>query len=97
MGMDAVLSHITFVVANPKFHTGCRTHPSRYLQRLFINPRCPSGVVPTEAASTDVLPNEVTNAPKREAPVTILETGNSKVGEHLSVAEVGSGKEPTFL
>ena len=63
---------------------------------VFINPRCPPGVVPTEAAPTDVHLDEVMNAPEREAPVTIHETDNSKAGEPLSVAEVGSGKEPTF-
>ena len=63
---------------------------------FFINPRCTLGVVPAEAASIDVHPDEVTNASKREASVTVLETDNSKVGEHLSTAEVGSGKEPAF-
>ena len=63
---------------------------------FFINPRFPPGVVPTEAASTDVHPDEVMNAPKREASVVVLETENSKARKHLSTAEVGSGKEPTF-
>ena len=62
----------------------------------FINPRCPPGTVPVEAASTDVLSNEETNAPEREAPVVVPETGNSKAGEHPFGAEVGLGKEPTF-
>ena len=56
----------------------------------------PPGAIPSEVASTDVHPDEVTNAPEREAPVAVLETGNSKVGEHLSAAEVGLGEEPTF-
>ena len=56
---------------------------------FFINPRCPLGAVPAEAASTDAHPDEVTNAPEREAPVAILETDNSKAGEPLSAAEVG--------
>ena len=34
---------------------------------FFINPRCPRGVVPTEAASIDVCPGEVANAPEKEA------------------------------
>ena len=38
----------------------------------------------------------MTNAPEREAPATVLETDNSKVGEHLSATKVGSGKEPAF-
>ena len=36
----------------------------------------------------------MTNAPKREAPTSVLETDNSEAGEHLSAAEVGSGNEP---
>ena len=39
----------------------------------------------------------MTNAPEREAPPAVLEMDNSKVGEHLSAVEVGSGKEPAFL
>ena len=96
MGMVVVLSHITFVVANPKFQTGYSTRPRRYLQSFFINPQCPPGIVPAEAASTDVIPNENTNAPEREAPVVVPEMDNSKVGEHPSASKVGSGKEPTF-
>ena len=38
----------------------------------------------------------MTNATEREALVVVLETGNSKEGEHLSTTEVRSGKEPTF-
>ena len=38
----------------------------------------------------------MTNEPEREAPIAVLEMENSKAGEHLSAAEVGSGKEPTF-
>ena len=89
MGMFVVLSHITFVVANLKFQTGCWTRPSRYLQSFFINPRCPQGTVPAEAASTDVLPDEGTNVPEREALVVVLETSNSKEGEHPLAAELG--------
>ena len=63
---------------------------------FFINPRCPLGVVPVEAASIDVRPSEVINAPEREAPTTVLETNNSEVDKHLSVAEVGSGNGPVF-
>ena len=63
---------------------------------FFINPRFPPGVVPSEAASIDVHPGEVTNVPEREAPAAVLETDNNKVGEHLSTAEVGSGKEHAF-
>ena len=91
-----MLSHITFLVATPKFQTGCWTRPSRYLQSFFINPRCPPGTVPAEAASTGVFPDEETNVPEREAPVVVPEMGNSKVGEHPPTADVGSGKDPTF-
>ena len=87
-------------------HNICGSHPkvldgmsdtSKSLSlEFFINPRCPLGVVPTEVASTDVHPDEVTNALKMEAPVVVLEMDNSKVSEHLSNAEVRSGKEPTF-
>ena len=63
---------------------------------FFINPRCPLGVVLVEAPSIDVRPGEVTNAPKREAPTTVLETDNSEVDKHLSVAEVGPGNELVF-
>ena len=38
----------------------------------------------------------MTNAPKREAPIVVLETDNNKADEPLSIVEVGSGKEPTF-
>ena len=38
----------------------------------------------------------MTNAPEKEAPVAVLETDNNKVGEHLFVVDVGSGKETTF-
>ena len=55
---------------------------------FFINPRCPPSIVPTEAASIDVLPGEATKAPKREALVTVLESNHSEASEHLSVFEV---------
>ena len=78
--------------------------PSRMLDtfkmlspEFFINPRCPLGAVPAEAASIDVFPSEVTNEPEREAPVAVLETDNSEAGEHLSTAEVGPGNEPVFF
>ena len=63
---------------------------------FFINPRCPPGVIPAEAASIDGHLDEVTNAPEREDPTTFLETENSKADEHLFTAEVGSGKEHAF-
>ena len=87
-------------------HNICGSHPevldgmsdtSKSLSlEFFINPRCPPGVFPTKVASTDVHPDEVMNAPKREAPAVVLETENSKARKHLSTAEVGLGKEPTF-
>ena len=33
--------------------------------KLFINPRCPPSVVPSEVASIDVHPGDVANAPER--------------------------------
>ena len=63
---------------------------------FFINPRCPPGVVPAEAASIDVRRGEMTNAPEKEAPAVVLEMDHSKVGKHLSAAEVRPGKEPAF-
>ena len=59
--------------------------------KFFINPQCPPGAVPTEVASIDVRPGEMTNAPEREAPTVVLETDNSEAGKHLSVVEVGPG------
>ena len=64
---------------------------------FFINPRCPLGAVLAEVASISVRPGEMTNAPEKEAPATVLKTDHSKVGEHLFVAEVEPGKEPAFL
>ena len=55
----------------------------------------PPGAVLVEVASINVHLDEVTNAPDREASVVVLETDNSKAGENLSAAKVGSGKEPT--
>ena len=63
---------------------------------FFINPRCPPGVVATEAVPTDVHSDEVTNALEREALIAVLEMGNSKAGEPLFAIEDGSGKEPTL-
>ena len=60
---------------------------------FFINPRCPPGDVPAEAASIHVCPGEVTNAQEREAPAAVLETDNSEAGEHLSAVRVGPGNE----
>ena len=39
----------------------------------------------------DVLSGEVMIGPEREVPLVVLEMDISKVGEHLSVAEVGLG------
>ena len=54
------------------------------------------GAIPAEAASMDVRLGEVTNAPEREALAAVLETDHSRVGDHLSAAEVGLGKESAF-
>ena len=78
-------------------HNICGSHPevldgmpdtSKPLSLEFFNPRCALGVVPAEAASTDVHPDEVTNALEMEAPVVVLETDNSKASEHLSTTKV---------
>ena len=62
----------------------------------FINPRCPPGAVPAEAATSDVFPSEAMINTKRDAPATVLGTNFSKVGEHLSTTEVRLGNEPDF-
>ena len=64
---------------------------------FYINPRCPPSVVPFEAACIDVLPGEMANVPKREAPASVIETNNSEAGEHLFAAEVRQGNEPVFF
>ena len=63
---------------------------------FFINPRCPPGAVPTEAATIDVRPSEAIITPKREALAADPRTDISEAGEHLSAAEVGLGNEPDF-
>ena len=65
-------------------------------QEFFINPRCPPGVIPAEAAPIGVHSGEMTNAPEKEASAAILVIDHSKVGEHLS-AEVEPSKKPAFL
>ena len=40
---------------------------------LFINPRCPPGVVPTKASTVDVCSGEAMITPEREVPTAILE------------------------
>ena len=63
---------------------------------FFINRRCPSGSIPTEATAIDVHLGEAMNALEREAPATVLETDISKASKHLFVAEVGPSNEPDF-
>ena len=63
---------------------------------FFINPRCPPGTVPAEAASIDVHPSEAMNAPEREALAAVLETDNSEADKHFSAPKVGQGNEPDF-
>ena len=64
---------------------------------LFINPRCPPGVVPVEAVTNDVRPGEAMIMLEREAPAAVPGIDISEEGEHLSIAEVGLGNEPDFL
>ena len=54
----------------------------------------PLGLVPAEAAIMDVRSGEARIESEREVPAAVLEIYISKVGEHLSVAEVGLGNEP---
>ena len=61
-----------------------------------INPRCPLGVVPAEAAAINVRPGEAMITPEREVPDAVLGTEISEAGKHLSAAEVGLGNEPDF-
>ena len=80
----------------PKVPDGMSDTSKSLSPEFFTNPRCPPGAIPVAATSIDVHPDEVMNAPEREASATFLETENSNTDEHLSVAEVGSGKEPAF-
>ena len=61
---------------------------------FFINPRCPPGVLLTEAATIDVRPGEAMIVLEREVLATILEADISEAGEYLPGAEVGPGNEP---
>ena len=96
MGMAVVLLHITFAEVKPEVPDMMLDTSKPLSPEFFINPRCPPGAVPVEAASISVCPGEMTNAPEKEAPIVVLETDHSKVGEHLFAAEVESGKEPAF-
>ena len=60
---------------------------------FFIDPRCPSGAVPVEAATIDVRSGEAMIGSEREVPAAVLEADISEDGEHLSAAEVGLGNE----
>ena len=62
--------------------------------KFFINPRCPPGVVPTEATTVDVFSDEAMIALEREVPVEVLEMDISEACKHLSTVEVGLGNEP---
>ena len=61
---------------------------------FFINPQCPPGVVPAEAATIDVRSSETMIALEMEVPTAVLETDIREVGELLSGAEVRLGNEP---
>ena len=82
--------------SHPEVPNGMLDTSNPLSPEFFINPQCPPSAVSVEAAPTDVHPEEVTNSLEREAPVAVLETENSKAGEHLFAAEVRSSKEPTF-
>ena len=53
---------------------------------LFINPRCPPDVVPTEAATIDVRLGEAMITLEREVLAAVLRTDVSEASEHLSAA-----------
>ena len=61
---------------------------------FFINPRCPSSVIPVEDATIDVCPGEAMIVPEREFLATVLEADISEVGEYLPSTEVRPGNEP---
>ena len=61
---------------------------------FFINPQCPSSVIPTEVTTIDTHSGEAAIAPEREVSTVVLEKDISEAGEHLSAAEVGLGNEP---
>ena len=82
--------------SQPKVPNGIPGKSKTLSLEFFINPQCPPGVVPTEAASIDVHPGEAMNALEREAPAAVLETDNSEAVKHLSATEVGPGNEPVF-
>ena len=82
--------------SQPEVQDGMSDTSKSLSLEFFINPRCPSSIVPAEAASIDVRLGEATNAPEREAPIAVLEKDNSEAGEHLFAAEVGPGDEPDF-
>ena len=82
--------------SQPKVPDGMSNTSKPLSPKFFINPRCPPGAVSAETTSIDVRPGEPMNAPKREAPASILETDNSEAGEHLSTAEVWPGNEADF-
>ena len=72
--------------SQPEVRDGMSDMSKTLSLEFFINHQCPLGAVPTEGASMDVSPGEVTNAPEREAPVAIVEMDHSKVGKHFSAA-----------
>ena len=82
--------------SQPEVPDGMQDTSKTLSPEFFINPRCPQGVVPAEAASIDVRPSEVTNALERKTPAAVLKIDHSEVGEHLSATEVRLGKEPAF-
>ena len=96
IGAEALKEKNALEKAQPEVPDGMADTSKPLSLEFFINPRCPSGVVPTEVPSVDVRPGEATNVPEREPPTAVLQTDNSKVGEYLSAAEVGPGNEPVF-
>ena len=62
----------------------------------FINPRCPPGAIPAEAATIYVRLGEAMIAPEREVPTVVLEMDINEAGEHFSATKVELRNEPDF-
>ena len=80
--------------SQPKVPDGMPDMSKSLSPEFFINPRCPSGVVPAKAATIDVRLGEAMIVSEREIPATVLDVDISKAGEHLYATEVRLGNEP---
>ena len=80
--------------SQPVFPDGMPDTSKSLTPEFFINPRCPLGVVSTEATTIDVRLGEAMIASEREVPAAVLEVDISEAGNHLSAVEVRLGNEP---